>query len=458
VDALEAKSSLVAAVFRIRYPKGQGIIAALSLKDRGALFAAGETADYALWFDPKIRGDVDTQKELGGFVTTKRYEASLRKSGLAAFLGNYLAAEAGDRRDGVAHIEAQGWKGLDPAWLSENAAVPGANDYTGFVGAHNASQAAKPGSAFRALPDSDRLLLGMALQVLKAESRDLPVFLAISLSANDYIGHLFGPDSWEAWDELRRLDSTLAWFFTELDTFGPHAWSVVLTADHGVVSLEDSPKRPQCGQSLRVALDSGKPCSGASARGARMVTEEVRSNAEMAATKAGLHDATGKRLDKIVAGVVYPYIYLTEAAKTAIGDDASARARLASRLDSGLKGKFKSVHAILDVVPFREADACPDDRADRLAALVCNSISPAPERGGDFYIVLKPGAFFDPDLVKGTGVSHGSPYGYDRFVPLFVRDVSRPELAGQVEDKRIAFTQFHDELVRIILSAPSMAR
>jgi len=458
VDILEAKSSLVATVFRSRYPKGQGIVAALSLKDRGALFAAGETADYALWFDPKIRGEVDAQKEVGAFVTTRRYEASLRKSGLAAFLGSYLATEAGDRRDGVARIEAQAWKGLDPAWLSENAGVPGANDYTGFVGAHTASQAGKPGAAFRALPDSDRLLLEMALRVLRAESRDLPVFLSVSLSANDYVGHLFGPDSWEAWDELRRLDLALAWFFKELDAFGPQAWSVVLTADHGVVPLEDSPRRPQCGQSPRGALDAAKPCSGASARGARMYTEEVRSTAELAAAKAGLRDASGKRPDNIIAGVVYPYIYLTEAAKNAMGADASARARLASRLDSELKGKFKSVHAILDVLPFREAEVCPDERTDRMAALVCNSISPASERGGDFYIVLKPGAFFDADLVKGTGVAHGSPYGYDRFVPMFVRDASRPALAGQVEDKRIAFTQFRDELVRIILSAPSVTR
>jgi hypothetical protein len=298
----------------------------------------------------------------------------------------------------------------------------------------------------------------MALRVLKAESRDLPVFLSISLSANDTIGHLFGPDSWEAWDELRRLDGALAWFFAELDTFAPQAWSVVLSADHGVVPLEDSPKRPPCGQSPRVALESGKPCSGASARGARMDTEEVRNAAEIAANKAGLHDVTGKRLDKLIAGVVYPYIYLTGAAKSAISENATARARLASRLDNELKGKLKPVYAIMDVVPFRETDACPDERTDRLAALVCNSISPAPERGGDFYIVLKPGAFFDPDLVKGSGVGHGSPYGYDRFVPLFVRDARRPELAGQVEEKRAAFTQFHDELVRIILSAPSTAR
>jgi hypothetical protein len=41
---------------------------------------------------------------------------------------------------------------------------------------------------------------------------------------------------------------------------------------------------------------------------------------------------------------------------------------------------------------------------------------------------------------------------------MFVRDASRPELAGQVEEKRTPFTQFRDELVRIILSAPAMAR
>ena len=458
VDILEVKSSLVAAVFRSRYPKGQGIIAALSLKDRGTLFAAGETADYALWFDAKLGGEAGARRERGGFVTSKRYEASLHKSGLSAFLSSYLATDPGDSREGITRVEDQAWKGLDPAWLSENAGVPGANDYTGFVGAHTASQARKPGAAFRALPDSDRLLLEMALRVLKAESPDLPVFLSISLSANDYIGHLFGPDSWEAWDELRRLDGALAWFFKELDAYGPQAWSVVLSADHGVVPLEDSPKRPQCGQSPRAALDSGNPCSGASVRGARIQTEEVRSTAEIAASKAGLLDANGKRLDKIIASVVYPYIYLTEAARTAMNTDTSARARLASRLDSDLRGKFKSVHAIMDVVPFREADTCPDERADRLAALVCNSISPSPERGGDFYVVLKPGAFFDPDLVKGTGVAHGSPYGYDRFVPMFVRDASRPELAGQVEEKRTSFTQFRDELVRIILSAPATSR
>ncbi|MBN2574114.1 MAG: alkaline phosphatase family protein [Deltaproteobacteria bacterium] len=459
LDNLEAKSSTVEAVFRSRYPKGYGIIAGLSLKDRGAMLAAGDTADHVVWFDPAAGGASGEGKERGGFVTAKRFAAGVTKSGLAAFLGSYLSSDLGDRRDGVARLQDRPWQGLDPAWLRENTGVAGGGDVAGFVAAHTASQAAKPGLAFFALPESDRLLFAMALHLLQAEAKKSPVFLAISLSANDGIGHLFGPDSWEAWDELRRLDGALAWFLSELDRIASGAWSVVLSADHGIAPLEDSPRHPACGRrSLRSALDSGKPCSGEKARGARIDSEELLREAENAAGKAGLRDASGARIGKVVAGLVPPYVYLTEAAKAALAGDAAARNRLASRLDNELRRNFKSVHGVLDVAAFREADACPDERIDRLAALVCNSVSPAPDRGGDFYVVLKPGAFLDPGWVKGAGAGHGSPYGYDRFVPMLVRDANRPELAGQVEDERVPFTQFRDELVRIILSAPAVAR
>lgn len=53
-------------------------------------------------------------------------------------------------------------------------------------------------------------------------------------------------------------------------------------------------------------------------------------------------------------------------------------------------------------------------------------------------------------MVNGAGISHGSPYGYDRFVPLFVVDARKPEAAGKVETRRVLFTHFHDELVRIL--------
>ena len=43
---------------------------------------------------------------------------------------------------------------------------------------------------------------------LGAFDRDHRTLLAVSLSPNDYIGHTFGPDSWEAWDEIRRIYAT----------------------------------------------------------------------------------------------------------------------------------------------------------------------------------------------------------------------------------------------------------
>jgi hypothetical protein len=457
LEPLESRSSLVAASFRSRYPKGSGIIASLSLKERAALLAAGDNADYVLWFDPALRGGAG-EKEVGGFVTSKRYQAGVAKGGLASFVAGYLQTEASDGRGGIARIEEQTWTGLDPAWLSENAGIPGDSDYTGFVFAHTASRARKPGAAFRALPEADRLLLEMALRIIKAEPWNQPVFLAVSLSANDYAGHLFGPDSWEAWDGLRRLDAALAWFFRQLDELGPEAWAVVLSADHGIVPVEDSRRRPACGTSRKAALEAAAPCSGASERGARVHVEDLRREAENAARKAGLRDAQGARLDPIIAGVAPPYIYLTDAARTALAKDAAARRRLASRLDGELRRRFKALDAVLDVARFKDESVCPDERADPVLSLVCNSVSPASDRGGDFYFVLGPGSFIDPGLVRGAGSEHGSPYGYDRIVPLLVRDPSRPELAGQIHEGRTPFTQFRDELVRIILGVPAAPR
>lgn len=457
LEALQGRSSLVASAFRSRYPRGQGIVAALSLKERGVLFAAGETADYALWFDPTLGGEPGGRAP-GAFVSSKRYPAVMARGGLADFLAGYLASGPDDRRGGIARIEQRPWVGLEPAWLSENAGMPRESGYLGFVLSHVAAHAREPGAAFRALPDSDRLLFELALRILQSEPSRLPVFLALSLSANDGIGPLFGPDSWEAWDELRRLDATLAWFFRELDQFGPQAWSVVLTADHGIAPLEDSPKHPACTTNPKPALELATPCSGSATRGARIHLEDLTSEAEKAAPKAGLRQPGGGAVDKLIAGVRLPYIYLTEAARTALAADAPARTRLAHRLDGDLRRRFKSVHAVIDVAPFKDDADCPDPRGDRLRALLCNSVSPAWDRGGDFYVVLKPGAFPDPDLVKGTGAMHGSPYGYDRVVPLLVRDPSRPDLAGQTDEARAPFTRFRDELVRVILSAPSLAR
>jgi arylsulfatase A-like enzyme len=67
-----------------------------------------------------------------------------------------------------------------------------------------------------------------------------PDFLNVSVSATDYIGHGYGPHSLEQLDNLLRLDKELGDFFAYLDeNVGTGKWTVMLSADHGVL---DSPE------------------------------------------------------------------------------------------------------------------------------------------------------------------------------------------------------------------------
>ncbi|MFX9042632.1 alkaline phosphatase family protein, partial [Acinetobacter baumannii] len=58
-------------------------------------------------------------------------------------------------------------------------------------------------------------------------------FLALSFSAPDYVGHNFGPNSWEQLDTYARLDETIGNLLDYLDKiYGKNQYTVFLTADH----------------------------------------------------------------------------------------------------------------------------------------------------------------------------------------------------------------------------------
>ena len=64
--------------------------------------------------------------------------------------------------------------------------------------------------------------------------------LAVSLSANDYVGHGFGPNSHEVMDITIRTDKMLEEFFIYLDKYiGLKNCLIVLTADHGVSPMPE---------------------------------------------------------------------------------------------------------------------------------------------------------------------------------------------------------------------------
>jgi predicted AlkP superfamily pyrophosphatase or phosphodiesterase len=91
--------------------------------------------------------------------------------------------------------------------------------------------------ALSVAPQGSELLLRFARAAIAGEqlgTRDAMDVLCISLTAPDYTGHAFGPESIEYLDMLLQTDRQLAGFFADLDrTVGERRWLAVLTSDHG---------------------------------------------------------------------------------------------------------------------------------------------------------------------------------------------------------------------------------
>jgi len=93
----------------------------------------------------------------------------------------------------------------------------------------------------RRTPFGDQLVLDMALEVLSAQQLgvdDDPDLLAVGFSSSDNIGHTYGPESQEVMDEYLRLDITLGRLLEEVDRrVGLDRVIFGLSADHGAMPL-----------------------------------------------------------------------------------------------------------------------------------------------------------------------------------------------------------------------------
>ena len=105
------------------------------------------------------------------------------------------------------------------------------------------SEPARAASELPSTPFMDRLTLDAALEGL--QSLDLgrgpqTDLVAVSLSATDYVGHRYGPDSREQHDNVLHLDRALGTFIDSLFRLRDSSTIVfALTADHGVTSFPE---------------------------------------------------------------------------------------------------------------------------------------------------------------------------------------------------------------------------
>jgi predicted AlkP superfamily pyrophosphatase or phosphodiesterase len=81
-----------------------------------------------------------------------------------------------------------------------------------------------------------------AVTAEKLGQRGAPDLLAVNLSTNDYVGHMFGPYSPEVLDLTVQTDRQLADFLGFVDRAVPGGLAavlIVLTSDHGVAPIPE---------------------------------------------------------------------------------------------------------------------------------------------------------------------------------------------------------------------------
>lgn len=208
---------------RARYPDSRYI--SISVKDRAAVLMGGMHPTYAFWY----------QRTSGRFITTNYYARSLPE-----WVLRFNAS------DWHANNVPQAWTKLLPDSAYDRYG-PDDQEGEGFRNGKRtfpyAFNREKITSDIAATPWADMIVLDFARAAIAAEllgRKKSPDVLALSLSATDYVGHQFGPDSHEMHDHLLRVDIALGNFFAYVDSVvGKDAYVIALSADHAVLPLPE---------------------------------------------------------------------------------------------------------------------------------------------------------------------------------------------------------------------------
>jgi predicted AlkP superfamily pyrophosphatase or phosphodiesterase len=207
---------------RSRDPRSRAL--SISRKDRGAILPLGRAKQSVFWYATS-----------SGEFTTSRYYGDT----LPTWIRRVNARRVPQR------LAGQSWTLLLPAREyaeADSVSVEAAG--SDYVFPHLLSR--DPVRAAAELPTTpwmDGLTLDAALEGVQA--LDLgrgphPDLLAISLSATDYIGHRYGPDSREQHDNVLRLDRALGTFIDSLYRLRDSSTIVfALTADHGATPFPE---------------------------------------------------------------------------------------------------------------------------------------------------------------------------------------------------------------------------
>lgn len=334
---------------------------AVSGKDRGALMMAGQNADAIYW------------REGNGFAT---------------LAGRTMEPGAQAVSDAAAALVATGAEAYAaPAWCASRDRAIAAGSMT--VGTNRFAMAPGEGNGFVRSPRVDEATVALAKTLVEAHklgADKVPDVLSVSLAGADYVGHSYGTNGVETCITMAALDGMLGDLFAFLDARGTD-YLVVLTADHGGLDL---PER---------AVQQGQP-------------QAHRVSEEWAPAKLGASLAS----ELGIAGPVFAEgstsgdVWFAPTLSTV--DRARVLAALRGR--AGPAGDLAAVYSAEELA----AAPIPSGNPREWSVLERVRASYMAGRSGDLIVVLHPQVTPIPRPGPGYVATHGSPWDYDRRVPI----------------------------------------
>jgi hypothetical protein len=395
-----AKLLVPAFADELKFQSGSGTrVVTFSLKARAAITLGGRQGDAVTWFDPSA----------GAWTTSSAYP-------VAAFVEEYAKAHP------VASDYGKTWAPLLPssAYLYD-ATATGAIPPPGLAATFPHPLRGKPDSTgpdpvfyyqWQTSPYADTYLTQLAetaVDKLELGKRAATDFLGVSFSSVDYVGHAFGPRSWEIQDILARLDQDLAELFSRLDQkIGRGNYVVAFSADHGVVPIPED--------LLKSGADAGW-----------LNVEQVKERIEKSLEPFNYSKP-------VVAEVGASDIYFTPGTYDKLKTDPPA-----------MRAVLDAIHSVPGVQHVYRAEELEDRPATKSPVRTAEAAGYLKGRNGDLLIVPKPywpWDFSTPGKPRQYGTTHGTPWNYDQRVPVILMGfgISPGEYHGAITPADIAPT------------------
>lgn len=373
---------------------GKSKVVGIGLKDRAAILMAGHAADQVLWFD----------NGTANWVTSSFYNSQLPAWATDLNAKQRPKAELNQKWTPLLPESAYSWTRKAPAQKDSKEPVF-SHDLTS-IGLWTTSP---QGQKFV----FDTLKIAVGQEALGQD--EAPDVLAINLATNDYIGHVYGPNSPQALDISVHTDRMLSDFFNFLDQrVGLKNAVIALTADHGVVPIVEE-------MSVTYKINA-----------ARIKANDCRDAAE-AALDAQIGAADWIQAMDIPNVFINPLAIATHKADPAHVENIAARAIQSS----------PGIYAALTRTQLLNGNVPRTPWGTRLI----NGFHPS--LSGEVLVINAPGTYFG----SGTGTGHGSIWEYDTHVPIILSGFG---VKPGVYHEKVSVSDIAPTLSRLLrISAPN---